>query len=579
MSSPLRPLLLIMRGFSGRIILSLLLGIATICAGIGLLGTSGYLIASAALHPSIAELQVAIVGVRFFGLSRAIFRYLERVVSHSVNLRIVSKLRSDLYQRIEPGAPANLASQHSGDLLEKMIGDIETLENFFVRVFTPIIVAAVFTVGLGVFIGGYFYQLGLIVCLGLLINGFILPRLSLWASREYTKRIAGHNSIYSSLAVEYIQGLEDLATNNALRRWQSRLEVENQGLKKAQLAQNTLTAAQNALNLLVMNLTILTAVVLTVPLVSKGTLSGVSLAVILLVVSAGFEATIAMPQAARVLTSSREAARRLFTLSTSEPTGIVSNLAEKQEPSSELRLNHISFRYPGEKQYVLADINLVLKQGQIKAIVGLSGSGKSTLFDLLLRFWEPTSGRISLDEKPIEIFGADSWRQHFGVIGQSVFLFNTSLRENLLLAEPAARETRLLDVLGMAGLEKWFSGLPDGLDTWVGEHGLRLSAGERQRLAIARILLTDPDFILLDEPTANLDPMNEIEILKTLTKVFAQKGILMVTHRLDLLVQVDEIIVLDKGRIVEKGVMQELISHGGVFQKMISIQKDMIISS
>jgi ATP-binding cassette subfamily C protein CydC len=573
MTRSLLPLLRIIRLYWGRVLFSILLGIATICAGVGLLSTSAYLISSAALHPSIADLQIAIVGVRFFGLFRAVLRYLERLVSHSVNLRILSRLRSDLYSQIEPGAPANLHPQRSGDLLERVIGDLDTLENFFVRVFAPGITAAVLTIGLSLFLGEYGVQIGIILGAGLFINGFIIPVTGILFSSKYAKSLSLDKANYSAASVEFLQGLEDLTANGVEEDWLEKMGSIQREMGEKQLALNRLGTGFSSTSLLAMNLTVLAALTAAIPLVNQSELSGVMLAVVLLFVTSSFEATASMPQAAQYFASSREAAKRLFEFG-QEGNPVPENEDPKQEKRPYLKLSRLSFRYPGEEHNVLENFNLTLEKGQIRAIIGLSGSGKSTLFDLLMGFYQPSEGEILLNERTNTEFGVDHWRKHFGMVGQSVYLFNTTIRENLLLADPSAEDVKLLNVLNQAGLSDWFAGQVEGLDTWIGEHGLRISAGERQRLGIARVLLLDPDFILLDEPTANLDPINEKMIFSTLRSVFQQKGILLVTHRLDLLHDVDEVLVLKRGKIVDRGNPVELLARDGIYKNMLSIQKE-----
>ncbi|MRR32992.1 thiol reductant ABC exporter subunit CydC, partial [bacterium] len=300
--------------FFWEICLSILLGIATISAGIGLLGTSAFLIASAALHPSIAELQVAIVGVRFFGISRAVFRYLERLVSHSVNLRVLSRLREWFYQQVEASPPADLHTRKAGDLLNRVMGDLEILENFYVRVVSPVVVALVVAAGVSLFIGAFDAALGMILATGLAVNGILLPILSILITRPLAKKMLEMRSDLSSRTVEWMQGLEDLQSSSAQDRWSDGILDKGKEGGRWQTRIATLNGINSGLGLLILNLTLLGLLWFAIPLVTQGVLSGVSLAVILLMGMAGFESVANLPQATVMLNSSLEAAKRIFEL-------------------------------------------------------------------------------------------------------------------------------------------------------------------------------------------------------------------------------------------------------------------------
>lgn len=566
---PLFHLIHLMKAFTGWILLSILMGTAAIGAGIGLLGTSSWLIASAALHPSIAELQVAIVGVRFFGISRGIFRYLERLISHSVNLHILSSLREDFYRRIEPGAPANLYSYRSGDLLQRMMGDLETLENFYVRVAAPVIVAFVIATGTSLFVGGYLAECGVILAAGLLTNGLLLPIFDLFLSRPWIKNLTLAHADVSAFTVEGVQGLEDLQAYHAHSRW---VRTINEKSSQAAMIQNKITAISamgNALSLLVLNGTLLGVVCAAIPQVNAGELNGVMLAVLALVASASFESVSTMPSAAINLNSSIESANRLFRIGVTEVESRLSDRKIPLPPGNELIFDNINLIYPGALQPALKGITINLHKGEKKAIVGVSGAGKSSILNLLMCFQAPSSGNIRIDGINLHSI--------FGVVSQSPYFFSASLRENLLLARSGLSDQTILETLEEVELGEWAGTLPDGLDTWLGENGVKMSAGERQRLAFARLILQDSPILLLDEPTANLDPINETLILDHLLTVFHNKSIVLVTHRLNLLERMDEILVLDHGEIVERGKYADLMASGGKFKRMIDIEDDLMV--
>ncbi|MHC1740771.1 MAG: thiol reductant ABC exporter subunit CydC [Anaerolineaceae bacterium] len=561
--------------FGLEVLLSVFLGIATISAGIGMLGTSAYLISMAALHPSIAELQVAIVGVRFFGISRGVFRYLERLVSHSVNLKVLTRLRVWVYAKAEIITPAGLQNDRGGELLNRVMADLETLENFFVRVVSPVLVALTITIGMSLFLGAYFLPLGIILAIGMTINGVVLPAITLILTKRTGSQVRQATANLSAEMLEMFQGLEDLQAAGAEERWLQKIDQNSQKSGKLQLFYGFLTGMNNGLTLLVVNLTLLVVLITAIPLVNAGAISGVSLAVVSLLTIASFEATNSLPQAAQNLSSSIASAKRLFD-QLSVPAEVISDslnlsLAEIRS-CKQIEIRGLSFSYPGTNDVVLQNINLDITQGHITALVGPSGAGKTSLVNLLLRFWEFKSGEILIDGESIRNYSAESTRMLFGVISQSTYLFAETLRQNLLLAKPGAADSELFDVIKKVEMEPWLKSHPDGLDTWLGEQGAKLSGGEAQRLAIARVLLQDAPFILLDEPTSHLDNETEKKILEMLFRVFSGKGVLLITHHLEMLDKVGEIIFVSGGKVTERGKQFQLLASKGAYSHYWEMQ-------
>ena len=305
-------LLHFLRPFSHWVALSTLLGAATIASSIGLLGTSAFLIARSALHPSIADLQVAIVGVRFFGISRALLRYLERLTSHATNFRLLAQLRVWFYRAIEPLAPAQLLDQHSGDLLNRAISDIETLENFYVRAVAPPLTALIVTCGLAAYVGQFSLRLSGVLVGGLLLSGIAVPLLTHKLSQRPGQAWGEAQSNLSSAWLDLLQGLPDLLL---FEQASSALERVRQANRRSLFAQQRLVwtgAISNALNTLLTNLTLLIVLLIAIPLVSHGSLDGILLAVLTLITLAGFEAVTPLATAAQFWQSSQAAATRLF---------------------------------------------------------------------------------------------------------------------------------------------------------------------------------------------------------------------------------------------------------------------------
>jgi ATP-binding cassette subfamily C protein CydC len=247
-----------------------------------------------------------------------------------------------------------------------------------------------------------------------------------------------------------------------------------------------------------------------------------------------------------------------------------------QPQSQALQFDQVSFAYRAEDGLVLDQISLDVAAGSWVAVVGPSGSGKSTLAHLILRFWDPTSGEIRIGGHNIRDYALDDLRSMVGVVAQDTHIFADTLRHNLLLARPDAAEGEIAQALERAQLAEFVDGLPRGLDTWVGEQGLRLSGGERQRLAMARTLLKDAPILLLDEPTANLDPLTEQALLAAIHELMRGRTVLAISHRLIAMERMDEILVLDHGRIVERGTHDHLIAAHGLYRQMLDVQNQML---
>jgi len=563
--------------FGWRMTLAALLGVATVGSSIGLLSTSGYLIAKAALQPSIADLQLAIVGVRFFGIARGGFRYLERLASHDVTFRLLARLRAWFYRALEPLAPARLIQVRSGDLLARIVADVETLENFYLRVLAPPVVALLVAVLATFLLGRLDARLALTLLIFLLLAGVGLP---VWAQR--LGRLTGRRTVtvrgkLNGLLVDGIQGVGDLLAAGAEGshlRHVARLSLEL-GTLQGRMAR--ISGGQSALVGLLMNLATLAVLAAAIPLVSNAQLDGVYLAMLILFVMSSFEAILPLPQAFQHLGTSLEAGRRLYEIVDAE-TAVVDPASPAPVPAGfALQVQDLRFSYAPDMPPVLDGVSFELSPGRLVAVVGPSGAGKSTLAHLLLRFWEYREGQILLGGRELSEYDAETVRSMMAVVTQHTHLFNASIRDNLLLARPGATDREMIQAAKQAQIHDFTESLPHGYDTWIGEEGLRLSGGQRQRLALARATLKDAPILILDEPTANLDALTEREVVASLQALAVERATLLITHRLVGLEAADEILVLRAGRVAERGRHVDLMQMGGLYRRMWELQTQILL--
>ena len=566
-----------MTPFIGSVSLSVLIGSATITANVGLMGTSAFLIARAAEHPSIAYLEVAIVGVRFFGLVRSIFRYLERLVSHSLNFKLLSNLRIWLYQRLEPLAPGGLVDFRGGDILERMIEDVEILENFYIRAVSPPMVAIILMAGASIFLGKFSIELGWIILTGLLASAVIIPLGNYLLTRTIGRKIALVKAEMNAALVENLQGMEDLVVYGQAQKVVEKIDGISKRLGASQVKQAVGSGISGGINLLFTHLTLWFALIAAIPLVRSENLDGVMVAVMALIIMACFEATTPLSGAAQNLENSLTSAERILEVSEipvliHEPEKII----EIPSGGIRLKISGLWFRYNPKREWILKDLQFDQTSGEKIALVGPSGAGKTSLAQVLLRFYPFEKGTINLNGVDIEHIQLEIIRGRIALVSQSVYLFNLSLRKNLTLANPTANDIELVEILKQVGLKDWLEKLPKGLDTWLGEQGAFMSGGERQRLSLARAQLQNADFVIFDEPTANLDAINAKALMPSLLNNMTDKSVLWITHHLVGLDVMDEIMVMDEGRIIERGRHEQLLRTGGMYSRMWKIQHQML---
>lgn len=548
--SPTRRLLALIRPFIWWIAAGVFLGFATIGSSVGLMAVSAYLISKAAIATDVSQLSLAIAGVRLFALSRAAFRYGERYVTHLATFRILTRLRVWFYRAVEPLAPARLQAVRSGDLLTRIGADIETLENFYIRVIVPPLVAALVT-GLACAILGVFSPwLAAALLFFLLLTGVVLPLISRWFSRQPADEAVLARAELNATLVDQVQGMADMLACGQETLFRERTLDLNDRLNRLHARLAMIRGLGNGLAALFTSLAALTVLALAIPLVSAGQIEGVYLALLPLTAIASFEAVQPLAQAFQVLESSRAAARRLFELIDATPA-----VLDPAEPAAspdrfDLVVEDLRFRYAADEPAALDGISFAVPPGGRLGIVGASGAGKSTLANLLLRYWDYEEGSIRLGGVELRALAAEDARELIGVVAQHTHLFNTSVRDNLFLANPEASEEEMIAACRQAQLHDFVLSLPEGYETLVGENGLKLSGGERQRLAIARTILKGAPVLILDEATTHLDSLTEARVWEGLAGFMAGRTVLIISHQQAGMATADQVIRLEEGKVV-----------------------------
>ncbi len=559
--------------FKREIALATLLGLLTVGAGVGLMTTSAWLISAAALHPSEAALAVAIVGVRFFGLTRGVFRYLERLVSHDVTLRLLARLRVWVFQAIEPLSPAQIARFRGGDLLARGAADVDTLQQLYVRVISPPAVALATGALLFIFLSRFDLGVAFAAVSLFAATGIAGPLVARLLARGPERRIVALRADLMTAAVDLTQGMADLV---AFGQEEARAEdIAHMGeeLARSQRRLAWVTGLSDAILSAGAGLAMLVTLLVAIPLVSAGRLDGVWLAALGLAVSASFEAINPLPEAARHGEAAAASGERIFALTDLPHPATVPGLLEHASTDATLVVSGVSACYGPSEPLALDQVSLTLRRGELVALVGPSGAGKSTLVSVIERFLEPESGAITLGGVDMRQLTPDAVRERIAVISQRAHLFNTTVRQNLLIARPDASEDEVVAAARLARVHDAIMALPDGYDTIVGEQGARLSGGERQRIAIARALLKDAPILILDEPTAHLDAETERAIFAILFDLMPERATLLITHRLMGLSGAREIIVLRDGRVAERGTQAELIQARGLYHDLYDAQR------
>jgi thiol reductant ABC exporter CydC subunit len=528
-----------------RLALAAVLGVLTILFGVGLMATAGYLISRAAEQPAVLSLTFAIVGVRFFGLVRPIARYLERLASHDVALRSLGTARARLYERLEGLSPTQLQEHRHGDLLASFVGDVDSLQNLYLRGLLPPVVALFAGAGAVGLVAAILPPAGLVLAAGLVTAGVVVPFTAAALARQSAALQAPARGALSAELVETLAGGAELVAYGRLEDRLERVGVVDSKLVRAARRGALADGTGEGLRLLVTGVTVAGVLAVAVSAHEVGTLDRVLIALLALASLAAFEAVQPLPEALRELRTTVGAGERILEL-----TGRAPALADPSAPLAvppgpfTVALEDVRVRYASGERPALDGISLRLEPGRRVALLGPSGSGKTTVANLLLRFVDPEAGRVTLGGRDLREYRLEDVRRAIAVAGQDSHLFSTTIRENVRLARPEATDDELEDALRQARILDWARSLADGWDTWVGEEGRELSGGQRQRIVAARALLANAPVLVLDEPTAHLDGPTAERLIDDVLDTAGDRTVLLITHRPEGLDRMDDVVSL-----------------------------------
>jgi thiol reductant ABC exporter CydC subunit len=539
-------------------------------SGVGMAVLGAALFSRAVAGAQTSQLYPYAAGMILLGLSRATFSYLGPYLAHVAAYRILVTLRDRFYVVLESLSPARLSSRRTGDLVTTAVSDIEMLELFFAHTAGP--AAAAIIVPL--------LALSALASLSLNLAGVLLVFLVFLSFRLGSvlgKDLRAELARLNSQVLDSLQGMRDILAFGSGSARLDELSRDSASLLSLQARQARNMGLQSAVSVSIVSTGIICVLLSSSFLVSRGELSPGNLPVSVILASSVFASLMGVVEISKQLSVAFSGAGRLFKLLDEEPAvkeTSSSPLAEPAEPS--VAFEEVSFRYSEDEPRILNGLSFRLRAGSTVALVGMSGAGKTTITSLMLRFWDPESGRVLLGGRDLRRYPLEELRRQFSVVSQDIFLFNDTIRENIRLGRSGASDAEVEDAASKARIHDFIASLPGGYETMVGERGIRLSGGERQRIAIARALLKGAPILILDEATSSLDAQSERAVKDTLLKLRAGRTTFMIAHRLSTVVDADEILVVKDGRVVEQGRHEELISLKGEYAGLVATQRGVL---
>lgn len=538
-------LLSVARSQWGWLLLGICAGVAVIAANCLLMAVSGWFIASMAVA-GVTKVSYNFfapsAAIRALALCRTFGRYLERLIAHGAALRLLSELRVWLFLKFAPLSPGVLEKYSSGELAARLRGDIDSLENLYIRVIAPLAAGTVAIIAAALFVAFWSPSAAGALLFFLLISGLLLPLLAKYLAQPHGKASARLSGELRRVVTDGIKGGDELILLGAVALHGDKVAALSAELVREQQSLSTKAALISSGSLLSAGVGSVAVLLLAALSVLSGEIEGPHLVMLLLFSTAAFEASGGMAAAMLSYPAAAESARRIIELADATPS--VADPITLATPPAEYSLTcrGVDFSY-GENR-VLEGFNLQIPSGSRVALAGRSGCGKSSLAEILLRFRE-YQGSISFGGRELKEYAGDDLRSCISALPQQPHLFNTTIRENITVANPHASAEEIAAVVYAATLDVWITSLPEGLDTRVGEGGSQISGGEARRVALARTLLKDVPFYILDEPTEGLDAATEQLLLTRLDKRFKGKSLLLITHRPAPLQIVDSVVSLE----------------------------------
>lgn len=555
-----------------------LASLLTVLANVALMATSGWFIAQMALVGLVGAAMdyfTPAAFIRAMAITRTAGRYVERLITHEATFRLLQELRVWFYRRLEPLAPARLQELRGADLSSRILSDIDALNHLYLRVLVPVGVALVGGTLVLLMMALFSGRVAASTLLFLLLAGVAVPLLTFRLGHAPGRALVELRAQLRNAAVDGLQGLGELRIYGGMAQQAQRIGALTDAMIGQQRQLSRATGLSQGLLGLCANLAMWAALLLAIPLVADASILPAQLPMLALFVLASFEAVLPLPLALQMLGETLAAARRVFSILDARPQiDEPANLPTPQWTQADVQIDGLRLRYPGAQGaapvWALNGLSLHLQAGERVALVGPSGAGKSTLVQALLRFWDYQDGQVRIGGHDLRAWPGEALRAHIAVVSQDTYLFNTTLRDNLMLAKPEATEEDVIAACQAAQLHDFITALPEGYDTWVGEAGMRLSGGQARRVAIARALLRDAPLLILDEPTEGLDALTERDLLRDIAHLMQGRTVLIISHRIAALpAAVDRVLVMEAGRVVETGTPADLLARqGGAFRAL-----------
>ena len=572
-----------------RFVLIILLGALTIFSASSLMYTSGFLISKASIPPeNILMIYVPIVGVRTFGTSRAVIHYVERLVGHDTILRILSKMRVRLYHMLEPQALFLSSRFRTGDILGMLADDIEYLQNVYLRTVFPSIIALLIYAAAMIALGTFDVAFALLMGLYILVLVVVLPLISLLLTQKRQRQVKQErNRLYQKLT-DAVLGLSDWVISGRQSQFVDTYEADEQAVARIDGSLRRWARLRMFIGQAVVGLAVLSLLYWAAGQYAEGAIAGTLIAAFVLVVFPVADAFLPVSEAVEKIPQYRNSLERLEGVEppaedalaeaekgrNAEAAAQAAAAVEAAKASGQVRieLKSAGYRYAAGDDFSVQGLDLALPQGRKVAVIGRSGAGKSTLLKMVQGVIAPTIGSVTINGIEAAAYG-ERIPQLIAVLNQSPHLFDTTVANNIRLGDPGASEAAVQQAAALAKLDTLISSLPEGYDTPVREAGQRFSGGERQRMALARILLQNTPVVVLDEPTVGLDPRTERELLATMFEAMAGKTLIWVTHHLVGAEQMDEVIFMENGQVEMRGTHAELMEKQPRYRKLYELDR------